>query len=66
MVTVVQEDGTEEQVEETYAVTVPLSTAEVYETLSTWRGCVVSDEERSNAADIYAIVMGSMGGEDFS
>lgn len=61
-----QEDGTEEQVEETYEVTVPLSTAEVYEKLSTWRGCVVSDEERSNAADIYAIVMGSMGGDTFN
>lgn len=65
MVTVVQEDGTEEQVEETYEVTVPLPTAEVYEKLSTWRGCVVSDEERSNAADIYAMVMGSMGGDTF-
>ena len=38
MVTVVQEDGTEEQVEETYEVTVPLPMAEVYEKLSTWRG----------------------------
>ena len=63
MVTVVQEDGTEEQVEETYEVTVPLPMAEVYEKLSTWRGSVVTDEERSNAVDIYAIVMGSMGGD---
>lgn len=66
MVTAVQEDGTEEQVEETYEVTVPLPTAEVYEKLSTWRGCVVSDEESSNAADIYAMVMGSMGGDTFN
>lgn len=66
MVTVVQEDGTEEQVEETYEVTVPLPMAEVYENLSTWRGSVVTDEERSNAVDIYAIVMGSMGGDTFN
>lgn len=66
MVTVVQEDGTEEQVEETYEVTVPLPMAEVYEKLSTWRGSVVTDEERSNAVDIYAIVMGSMGGDTFN
>ena len=66
MVTVVQEDGTEEQVEETYEVTVPLPMAEVYEKLSTWRGCMVSDEARSNAADIYAMVMGSMGGDTFN
>lgn len=66
MVTVVQEDGTEEQVEETYEVTVPLPMAEVYEKLSTWRGSVVTDEERSNAVDIYAIVMGSMGGDAFN
>lgn len=66
MVTVVQEDGTEEQVEETYEVTVPLPMAEVYEKLSTWRGSVVTDAERSNAVDIYAIVMGSMGGDTFN
>lgn len=66
MVTVVQEDGTEEQVEETYEVAVPLPMAEVYEKLSTWRGSVVTDEERSNAADIYAMVMGSMGGDTFN
>ena len=66
MVTVVQEDGTEEQVEETYEVTVPLPMAEVYEKLSTWRGSVVTDEERSNAVDIYAMVMGSMGGDTFN
>lgn len=65
MVTVVQENGTEEQVEETYEVTVPLPMAEVYENLSTWRGSVVTDEERSNAVDIYAMVMGSMGGDAF-
>ena len=40
--------------------------AEVYENLSTWRGSVVTDEERSNAVDIYAIVMGSMGGDTFN
>ena len=61
MVTVIQEDGTEEQVEETYEVTVPLPMAEVYEKLSTWRGSVVTDEERSNAVDIYAI-----GGDTFN
>ena len=66
MVTVTQEDGTEELVEETYEVTVPLPMAEVYEKLSTWRGCMVSDEARSNAADIYAMVMGSMGGDTFN
>ena len=66
MVTVTQEDGTEEQVEETYEVTVPLPTAKVYEKLSIWRGSVVTDEERSNAVDIYAIVMGSMGGDAFN
>lgn len=65
MVTVVQEDGTEEQVEETYEVAVPLPMAEVYEKLATWRGSVVTDEERSNAVDIYAMVMGSMGGDAF-
>ena len=54
MVTVTQEDGTEKLVEE------------VYEKLSTWRGCVVTDAERSNAVDIYAIVMGSMGGDTFN
>lgn len=66
MVAVVQEDGTEEQVEETYEVTVPLSMAEVYENLSTWRGSVVTDEEHSKAVDIYAMVMGSMGGDAFN
>lgn len=66
MVTVVQEDGTEEQVEETYEVAVPLPMAEVYEKLATWRGSVVTDEERSNAVDIYAMVMGSMGGDTFN
>ena len=66
MVTVTQEDGTEELVEETYEVTVPLPMAEVYEKLSTWRGCMVSDEARSNAANIYAMVMGSMGGDTFN
>jgi hypothetical protein len=66
MVTVTQEDGTEELVEETYEVAVPLSMAEVYENLSTWRGSVVTDEERSNAVDIYAMVMGSMGGDAFN
>ena len=66
MVTVTQEDGTEELVEETYEVTVPLPMAEVYEKLSTWRGCMVSDKARSNAADIYAMVMGSMGGDTFN
>ena len=66
MVTVVQEDGTEELVEETYEVAVPLPMAEVYEKLSTWRGRVVTDAERSNAVDIYAIVMGSMGGDTFN
>ena len=66
MVTVTQEDGTEELVEETYEVAVPLPTAEVYEKLSTWRGRVVTDAERSNAVDIYAMVMGSMGGDIFN
>ena len=66
MVTVTQEDGTEKLVEETYEVAVPLPTAEVYEKLSTWRGRVVTDAERSNAVDIYAIVMGSMGGDTFN
>lgn len=65
-ITEMQEDGTEELVEETYEVTVPLPMAEVYEKLSTWRGCVVTDEERSNAVDIYAMVMGSMGGDAFN
>ena len=66
MVTVVQEDGTEELVEETYEVAVPLSVEDVYERLTTWRGRVVTDAERSNAVDIYAIVMGSMGGDTFN
>ena len=66
MVTVTQEDGTEELVEETYEVAVPLPVEEVYEKLSTWRGCVVTDAERSNAVDIYAMVMGSMGGDTFN
>ena len=66
MVTVVQEDGTEEQVEETYEVTVPLPMEEAYEKLTTWRGRVVTDAERSNAVDIYAMVMGSMGGDTFN
>ena len=65
-ITEMQEDGTEELVEETYEVTVPLPMAEVYEKLSTWRGCMVSDEARSNAANIYAMVMGSMGGDTFN
>lgn len=66
MVTVTQEDGTEELVEETYEVAVPLPVEEVYEKLSTWRGCVVTDAERSKAVDIYAMVMGSMGGDTFN
>lgn len=66
MVTVTQEDGTEELVEETYEVAVPLSVEDVYEKLTTWRGRVVTDAERSNAVDIYAIVMGSMGGDTFN
>lgn len=66
MVTVTQEDGTEELVEEIYEVAVPLPVEEVYEKLSTWRGCVVTDAERSNAVDIYAMVMGSMGGDTFN
>ena len=66
MVTVTQEDGTEELVEETYEVAVPLPMAEVYEKLSTWRGRVVTDAERSNAMDIYAMVVGSMGGDTFN
>ena len=66
MVTVTQEDGTEELVEETYEVAVPLPVEEVYEKLSTWRGCVVTDAERSNAVDIYAMVMGSMGDDTFN
>ena len=66
MVTVVQEDGTEELVEETYEVAVPLSVEDVCEKLTTWRGRVVTDAERSNAVDIYAMVMGSMGGDTFS
>lgn len=66
MVTVVQEDGTEELVEETYEVAVPLSVEDVYEKLTTWRGRVVTDAERSNAVDIYAMVMGSMGGDAFN
>ena len=66
MVTVVQEDGTEELVEETYEVAVPLPMEEAYEKLTTWRGRVVTDAERSNAVDIYAMVMGSMGGDTFN
>lgn len=66
MVTVTQEDGAEELVEETYEVAVPLPVEEVYEKLSTWRGCVVTDAERSKAVDIYAMVMGSMGGDTFN
>ena len=66
MVTVTQVDGTEKLVEETYEVAVPLPMAEVYEKLATWRGRVVTDAERSNAVDIYAMVMGSMGGDTFS
>lgn len=66
MVTVTQEDGTEELVEETYEVAVPLSVEDVYEKLTTWRGSVVTDAERSNAVDIYAMVMGSMGGDTFN
>ena len=66
MVTVTQEDGTEELVEETYEVAVPLPMAEVYEKLSIWRGRVVTDAERSNAVDIYVMVMGSMGGDTFN
>ena len=50
----------------TPASNIPLPMAEVYENLSTWRGSVVTDEERSNAVDIYAIVMGSMGGDTFN
>ena len=66
MVTVTQEDGMEELVEETYEVAVPLPMEEVYEKLTTWRGRVVTDAERSNAVDIYAMVMGSMGGDTFN
>ena len=66
MVTVTQENGTEELVEETYEVAVPLSVEDVYEKLTTWRGRVVTDAERSNAVDIYAMVMGSMGGDTFN
>ena len=65
-VTVTQADGTEELVEETYEVAVPLPMEEVYEKLTTWRGRVVTDAERSNAVDIYAMVMGSMGGDTFN
>ena len=66
MVTVTQENGTEELVEETYEVAVPLPMPAVYKRLATWRGSVVTDEERSNAVDIYAMVMGSMGGDTFN
>ena len=66
MVTVTQADGTEELVEETYEVAVPLSVEDVSEKLTTWRGRVVTDAERSNAVDIYAMVMGSMGGDTFN
>ena len=66
MVTVTQEDGMEELVEETYEVAVPLPMEEVYKKLTTWCGRVVTDAERSNAVDIYAMVMGSMGGDTFN
>lgn len=62
--TVTNEDGSVTVQTKTYRVAVPLPLRAVYEKLSTWRGEAVTDQDKSNATHIYAMIAGS-GGDSY-
>lgn len=59
------EDGSVVVQTTVYYVAVPLPLATVYEKLSAWQGEPVTEEDKANAAHIYAMVTGSSGGDTF-
>ena len=59
------EDGSVVVQTTVYYVAVPLPLATVYQKLSVWQGEPVTEEDKANAVDIYAMVAGSSGGDTF-
>lgn len=59
------EDGSVVVQTTVYYVAVPLPLATVYQKLSAWQGEPVTEEDKANAAHIYAMVTGSSGGDTF-
>ena len=59
------EDGSVVVQTTVYYVAVPLPLATVYQKLSAWQGEPVTEEDKANAVDIYAMVAGSSGGDTF-
>ena len=59
------EDGSVVVQTTVYYVAVPLPLATVYQKLSVWQGEPVTEEDKTNAAHIYAMVTGSSGGDTF-
>ena len=59
------EDGSVVVQTTVYYVAVPLPLATVYQKLSVWQGEPVTEEDKANAAHIYAMVTGSSGGDTF-
>ena len=61
----VLEDGTVVVQTTVYYVAVPLPLETVYEKLAAWQGEPVTEEDKTNAAHIYSMVVGSTGGDTF-
>lgn len=59
--TVTNENGGVTVQTEVYHVAVPLPLSAVYEKLSAWRGEAVTDQDKTNATHIYAMIAGSDG-----
>ena len=59
------EDGSIEEIEEKYTVTVPLSLGSAYARLSACLGREITDDDRRNADHIYTMIAGAVGGGDY-
>ena len=64
-VEVEREDGTVITVEETYTAAVPLPLDETYAKLAALLGRTITEQDRANADDIYALVAGPVGGGSY-
>lgn len=64
-VEVEQDDGTVITEEETYTVTVPLSLESAYQNLAAELDREITVEDKANAAHIYTMIVGTMGGGSF-
>lgn len=64
-VEVEQEDGTITTEEETYTVNIPLPLERAYTNLAALMGREITEDDRSNADHIYALVSGPVGGGSY-